>query len=292
MIIVGIRFKEAGRIYYYSSGKIPMEQLTQNTPVIVETARGLEYGTVALERRNIDVSKLKKPLKQVLRLATPQDTAQELENKKWEENAKGIALERIAHHKLDMHLVNVDLTFDHNKITFFFTSDGRVDFRELVKDLAAALKTRIELRQIGARDEAKMLNGIGICGCTLCCATFLEEFQPVSIKSAKDQGLSLNPTKISGVCGKLMCCLKYEEEAYSELNKTMPGTGDVVRTADGVGTVVSVNVLKQTAKVALKPNGNEEPKSDIYSAADMKILERAQHCEEGCSGGRCHKGHR
>jgi len=190
---------------------------------------------------------------------------------------------------LEMHLVDVELTFDLSKIVFYFTADGRVDFRELVKDLASTFRMRIELRQIGVRDEAKMLNGMGICGRTLCCATFLDEFQPVSIKSAKDQGLSLNPTKISGICGKLMCCLKYEEETYAELNLGMPGVGDRVRTPDGDGMVLSVNILRQSARVAVQVKNSDDTKADNYEASDITVLQRSMQCDSGCGGcgGKC-----
>ena len=208
MIIVGVRFKEVGKVYYFSPGAVDTELLTVGKPVIVETGRGAEYGLIAIEAREEDMAALNQPVRKVLRLATDEDGVQENENRKREEEAKVICLQKIQDHGLEMHLVDVELTFDLSKIIFFFTADGRVDFRELVKDLAATFRMRIELRQIGVRDEAKLLSGIGICGRVLCCASFLDEFQPVSIKSAKDQGLSLNPSKISGVCGKLMCCLK------------------------------------------------------------------------------------
>ena len=283
MILVGVRFKDAGKIYYFNTGDVPEAELVQGAPVIVETGRGAEYGIVAVERRDIGAKNLKQPVRRVMRLATPDDTVQEEINRTREVEARLICLEKIRDHGLDMHLVDVDLTFDLSKIVFFFTSDGRVDFRELVKDLASTFRMRIELRQIGVRDEAKMLNGMGICGRTLCCATFLDEFQPVSIKSAKDQGLSLNPTKISGICGKLMCCLKYEEETYEELNKGMPGVGDKVRTPDGDGIVLSVNVLRQMAKVAVQVK-NDDTKADTYLAQDMTLLERSMQGECGGCG--------
>jgi len=286
---VGVRFKDAGKIYYFNAGDVPEQDLAQGTPVIVETGRGAEYGIIAVERREIESQSLNQPVRRVVRVATPEDTAQEEVNRKREVEARPICMEKIKNHGLDMHLVDVDLAFDNSKIIFFYTADGRVDFRELLKDLASTFRTRIELRQIGVRDEAKMLNGMGICGRTLCCATFLDEFQPVSIKSAKDQGLSLNPTKISGICGKLMCCLKYEEETYEELNKGMPGIGDKVRTPDGDGIVLSINVLRQTAKVAVQVKNQDDTKADTYQAADMAILERSQHCERGCGCGNCQK---
>ncbi|MCL1787228.1 MAG: stage 0 sporulation family protein [Defluviitaleaceae bacterium] len=290
MILVGVRFKDAGKIYYFSAGDIDPKDLVYGMPVIVETGRGAEYGIVAVERRDIQTQSLNQPVRRVLRLATAEDTVQEGINRTREAEARVICLEKIKDHGLDMHLVDVSLTFDQNKIIFFFTADGRVDFRELVKDLASTFKMRIELRQIGVRDQAKMLNGIGICGRTLCCATFLDEFQPVSIKAAKDQSISLNPAKISGVCGKLMCCLKYEEETYEALNKGMPSVGDKVRTPDGDGLVLSVNILRQTAKVAVQVK-NDDTKADTYSREDITIVERgANHDCGGCGGnGGCGK---
>jgi len=263
--------------------------LTQGTPVIVETGRGIEYGFVALEKRDTDVRGLTQPIRKILRLATPQDGEQEAANRTREAEARVVCQEKIGEHGLEMHLVDVELTFDLSKIIFFFTADGRVDFRELVKDLAATFRMRIELRQIGVRDEAKMLSGIGICGRVLCCASFLDEFQPVSIKSAKDQGLSLNPTKISGICGKLMCCLKYEEETYAYLMEGMPGVGDKVRTPVGDGEVLSINILRQTAKVAVRTKTNEDPTTDIYPVKDMQILEKRPQCERGCNCGNCNR---
>jgi len=289
LTIVGIRFKDVGRIYYFDIGTVDEKDLTIGTPVVVETGRGAEYGIVALERREVESQNMNQPVRRVLRLATSQDTAQEKSNRKREAEARVICLEKIKAHKLEMHLVDVELTFDLSKIVFFFTADGRVDFRELVKDLASTFRMRIELRQIGVRDEAKMLNGMGICGRTLCCATFLDEFQPVSIKSAKDQGLSLNPTKISGICGKLMCCLKYEEETYAQLNVGMPGIGDKVRTPDGDGIVLSVNILRQTARVAVQVKNQDDTKADNYQAEDITVLERSHQCDRGCGCGNCRK---
>ena len=287
MTIVGVRFKDVGRIYYFDTGSLNEEDLVQGTPVIVETGRGVEYGTVALERREVEGGSLNQPVRRILRIATQKDTAQEAENRQREVEAKAVCQEKAINHGLEMNLVDVDLTFDLSKIVFYFTADGRVDFRELVKDLAATFRMRIELRQIGDRDEAKMLNGIGICGRTLCCATFLDEFQSVSIKTAKDQGMSLNPTKISGICGKLMCCLKYEEETYAELNEGMPAAGDKVRTPDGDGVVLSVNILRQTARVAVQIKNQDDTKADNYQAADITILERLVQCERGCGCGKC-----
>ena len=287
MTIVGVRFKNAGRIYYFDPCGM---EIPQDTPVIVETIRGAGYGIVALSNREANVSSLQQPIRKVLRIATPADEAQEAANRKREEEARETCQEKIREHGLDMNLVDVELAFDLSKIIFYFTSDGRVDFRELVKDLAATFRMRIELRQIGVRDEAKALSGIGICGRGICCATFLDEFQPVSIKMAKDQGLSLNPTKISGLCGRLMCCLKYEEETYNELNKTMPGVGDIVRTPDGDGEVLHVNILRQIAKVAVKKKPQDDPTAAMYNAEQMTILERRPQCDRGCRCGSC-RGH-
>ncbi|MCL1843150.1 MAG: stage 0 sporulation family protein [Defluviitaleaceae bacterium] len=288
MIIVGVRFKDVGKVYYFDPDK--MEDLTLGTPVVVETGRGAEYGIIALEKRDADVRNLSQPIRKVLRLATPEDTEQEISNRNREIEAKEICLEKIKAHDLEMHLVDVELTFDLSKIIFYFTADGRVDFRELVKDLAATFRMRIELRQIGVRDEAKMLSGIGICGRVLCCASFLDEFQPVSIKSAKDQGLSLNPTKISGICGKLMCCLKYEEETYAFLTKGMPGVGDLVRTPIGDGDVLAINILRQTAKVSVRAKPQEDPTTDTYPVSELKILEHRPQCERNCNCPKCKSG--
>ena len=244
--IIGVRFKEVGKIYYFDpdGGSYRVGQ-----PVVVETARGTECGTVAIANREIDPEKVVKPLKKVTRPATPEDLRRVEENRKKEQKAFRIAQEKIALCKLEMKLVEVEYAFDGSKILFYFTADGRVDFRELVKELAGVFRTRIELRQIGVRDEAKMLGGLGICGRPFCCASFLGEFQPVSIKMAKEQGLSLNPTKISGACGRLMCCLAYEQKSYEYLNSITPTPGSIVRTPDGEGTVVEVNVVAGTLKV-------------------------------------------
>jgi len=287
MIIVGVRFKSAGRIYYFDPGDLVIEQ---DTAVIVETIRGSEYGIVALSNRDANVSSLSQPIRKVLRIATPADEAQEESNRQREEEARIICIEKIKEHGLEMHLVDVELAFDLSKVIFFFTADGRVDFRELVKDLAATFRMRIELKQIGVRDEAKSLNGIGICGRGICCASFLDEFQPVSIKMAKDQGLSLNPTKISGLCGRLMCCLKYEESTYNELNKGMPGVGDLVRTPDGDGDVLNVNILRQSAKVAVRKKAGDDPTAAVYTIDQIEILEHRPQCDRGCKCGNC-KGH-
>ena len=292
MTIVGVRFKDAGRIHYFGTEDIAENELIHGVPVIVETSRGAEYGTVTLDGHDINLENFSQPVRKILRLATETDMAQYAANCEREPEAKRMCQERIKEHNLDMHLVDVEVIFDLSKIIFYFTADGRVDFRELVKDLAATFRTRIELRQIGARDEAKMLNGVGMCGRTLCCATFLNEFQPVSIKAAKDQGLSLNPTKISGICSKLMCCLKYEEETYDYLTKELPSVGEKVKTPDGDGVVVAINVLRQTAKIAVQGKSQEDTKIETYPSAD--ILRQghkcASKCAAGCNG--CKKQHK
>ena len=269
MIIIGVRFNKVGKIYYFDPNGQAIEP---GTPVIVETVRGIEYGHVVMGNRQIDEKAFGQPVKKIIRVATEEDTVVEDGNLQREKDAVSICLEKIKQHGLDMHLVNVEVTFDRNKIIFYFTAEGRVDFRELVKSLASVFRMRIELRQIGVRDEAKILNGMGICGRTLCCATFLDEFQPVSIKMAKDQGLSLNPTKISGVCGRLMCCLKYEEETYEHLTQNLPHIGDWVHTPDGDGEVLSVNVLRQLAKVSVKKSKQEDAVVEHYPIENIKAL--------------------
>ncbi|MCL2707888.1 MAG: stage 0 sporulation family protein [Defluviitaleaceae bacterium] len=271
MNVIGVRFKNVGKIYYFDPCGV---DVPCDAPVIVETVRGTEYGIATLDYREIDGEKIVQPLKKLIRLATSDDTVQEESNRKREKEAHEICQAKIKEHDLEMHLVDVEMTFDLNKIIFYFTADGRVDFRELVKDLASVFRTRIELRQIGVRDEAKILNGIGICGLTLCCATFLDEFQPVSIKMAKEQSLSLNPSKISGICGRLMCCLKYEEETYEFLNRNIPGAGDLVRTPDGDGEVISVNVLRQLARVAVRKRKGDDAAVSVYAIEEISILER------------------
>ena len=261
--IVGVRFKKAGKIYYFLPGE---ETLTIDDGVIVETARGVEYGTVVIGPKEVSKDSLVMPVKEVMRKATPKDLQQLEKNEEREEKAFAICLEKIAKRKLPMKLINVEYTFDMNKIVFFFTADGRIDFRELVKDLATVFRTRIELRQVGVRDEAKVLNGIGACGRPLCCSNFLGDFSPVSIRMAKDQNLSLNPTKISGVCGRLMCCLNYEDDLYkkggdlyvkkertpSPRDVEPPGIGKEVVTDEGIGKVLKVNHHKHTVKVQLE----------------------------------------
>ena len=247
--VVGVRFKEEGKVYYFAPGKA---QLAKGDPVIVETARGPEYGTIWVANRKVRDSEIVKPLKEVMRRATPEDLHHHKENKAKEAEAFRICGEKIAHHGLDMKLVEAQYTFDNSKLLFYFTSAGRVDFRELVKDLASVFRTRIELRQIGIRDEAKLMGGLGACGRPLCCATFLSDFGQVSIKMAKEQSLSLNSSKISGVCGRLMCCLRYEHEAYVEEIKLTPPVDSVVKTPDGIGTVVETSPLRGLIKVKLK----------------------------------------
>jgi cell fate regulator YaaT (PSP1 superfamily) len=247
--VVGVRFKEEGKVYYFAPGKLT---LSKGDAVIVETARGPEYGTVWVANRQVRDSEIVKPLKEVLRGATPEDLKHHKENKAKEAEAFRICGEKIAQHGLDMKLVEAQYTFDNSKLLFYFTSAGRVDFRELVKDLASVFRTRIELRQIGIRDEAKLMGGLGACGRPLCCATFLSDFGQVSIKMAKEQSLSLNSNKISGVCGRLMCCLRYEHEAYVEEIKLTPPVDSVVKTPDGVGVVVETSPLRGLIKVKLK----------------------------------------
>lgn len=254
--VIGVRFRTAGKIYYFDPGKL---EIKKGDHVIVETARGIEYGTVVSEPKEEEDDKIIQPLKAVLRVATTKDDEQEQANRQREKEAFQICLEKIRKHGLQMKLIDAEYTFDNNKVLFYFTADGRIDFRELVKDLASVFKTRIELRQIGVRDETKILGGIGICGRPLCCHTHLSEFAPVSIKMAKEQNLSLNPTKISGVCGRLMCCLKNEEETYEELNRRLPNVGDFVTTEDGLkGEVHSVNVLRQLVKVIVDVDDEKE----------------------------------
>lgn len=254
--IIGVRFRNVGKVYYFSPREL---DICVGDHVIVETARGVEYGFVVLGPKEVDDSKVIQPLKEVIRIATPKDDAREESNRKKEKEAFEICQKRIRAHNLEMKLIDAEYTFDNNKVLFYFTADGRIDFRQLVKDLAAIFKTRIELRQIGVRDETKILGGIGICGRCLCCHTYLSEFAPVSIRMAKEQNLSLNQTKISGVCGRLMCCLKNEQETYEELNRRLPGIGDTVTTPDGIqGTVQSVNVLRQLVKVVVEIGDEKE----------------------------------
>ena len=292
--VIGVRFRTAGKIYFFDPLKFDVKR---GDHVIVETARGIEYGTVVGDPKEVEDDKVIQPLKPVLRVATARDTEQENANKQKEREAFKICLEKIKKHKLDMKLIDAEYTFDNNKVLFYFTADGRIDFRELVKDLASVFKTRIELRQIGVRDETKIMGGIGICGRTLCCHAHLSEFVPVSIKMAKEQNLSLNPTKISGMCGRLMCCLKHEEETYEYLNRKLPNVGDYVTTDDGLkGEVHSVNVLRQPVKVMLEHNDEKEireykveqlrfkkrhrkEKQDDVTDAELKELEKLEKQE-------------
>ena len=254
--VIGVRFRDAGKIYFFD----PLQfDIKKDDHVIVETARGIEFGTVVSGIREVEDEKVIQPLKPVLRIASERDCEQEASNKQKEREAFRICLEKIQKHNLDMKLIDAEYTFDNNKVLFYFTADGRIDFRELVKDLAAIFRTRIELRQIGVRDETKIMGGIGICGRPLCCKTYLSDFLPVSIKMAKEQNLSLNPTKISGVCGRLMCCLKHEEDTYEELNRKLPNIGDFVTCDDGAkGEVQSVNVLRQLVKVLVDVDDEKE----------------------------------
>ena len=269
--IIGVRFRKAGKIYYFEPNGLEVEV---GQHVIVETSRGVEYGTVVLSPREVSDEAITSPLKPVIRLATPEDDAVEAANKEKEKEAMTICREKIAKHELEMRLLDCEYTFDGNKVLFYFTADGRVDFRELVKDLAAVFRIRIELRQIGVRDETKIVGGIGICGRALCCHTYLADFVPVSIRMAKEQNLSLNPTKISGVCGRLMCCLKNEEEAYEELNSRLPNIGDRVTTNDGLqGEVSAVSVLKQMVKVIVTLEDDVKESRD-YKVSDLQFKSR------------------
>jgi len=268
--VIGIRFRTAGKIYYFNPKQY---EIKRGEHVIVETARGVEYGTVVMPPTEVEDNKVIQPLKAVIRVATPEDDETEINNRVKEKEAFKICLEKIQKHELEMKLIDAEYTFDNNKVLFYFTADGRIDFRELVKDLAAVFKTRIELRQIGVRDETKILGGIGICGRPLCCHTHLAEFAPVSIKMAKEQNLSLNPTKISGICGRLMCCLKNEEETYEDLNRRLPNVGDYVIAEDGAkGEVSSVNVLRQLVKVIV--DVNDEKEIHEYKVEQLKFKPR------------------
>ncbi|MBE7015841.1 MAG: stage 0 sporulation protein [Ruminococcaceae bacterium] len=269
--IIGVRFKSGGKVYYFNPNGLSVKK---DDRVIVETSRGIEMGKVVIEEKEISEESINNPLKDVIRLATEDDIATAEANRIREKEAFGICLEKIKNHNLEMKLVEVEYTFDGSKILFYFTAEGRVDFRELVKDLANVFKTRIELRQIGIRDETKTLGSIGICGRELCCSKFLSEFAPVSIKMAKEQGLSLNPTKISGICGRLMCCLKYEQENYEELIKITPRQGALVETPDGKGTVEYVEILKGKVKVRIEHE--REATVSEYNVSDIKILRKGK----------------
>ena len=279
-IIIGVSFRQAGKVYFFDPGD---EQIERGEHVIVETAKGVEYGTVVVPNREMAEEKIVAPLKKIIRVATPKDEDIELKNREKEKDAYKICLEKIAKHRLEMKLIAAEYTFDNNKLLFYFTADGRIDFRELVKDLAAVFKTRIELRQIGVRDETKMVGGIGICGRELCCNKHLSEFVPVSIKMAKEQNLSLNPTKISGVCGRLMCCLKHEQDTYEYLNEKLPNVGDFVRTIDGnKGEVMSVNVLRQKVKIVVTDKDDNKEVME-YPVAELKFKPKRRKNSERLS---------
>ena len=274
--VIGVRFRTAGKIYYFSPGNLEIEKGEQ---VIVETARGVEFGDVVMGPKNVEDEEIMQPLKAVIRVATDEDRRTEEKNRKKEKEAFEICLEKIKKHELEMKLIDAEYTFDNNKVLFYFTADGRIDFRELVKDLAAVFRTRIELRQIGVRDETKIRGGIGICGRELCCHTYLSEFAPVSIKMAKEQNLSLNPTKISGVCGRLMCCLTNEEETYEELNSRLPSVGDSVTTPEGLkGEVQSLSVLRQLVKVIVTLE-NDEKEIREYRSDELRFRPRRRKNE-------------
>ena len=274
--VIGVRFRTAGKIYFFSPGKLAIERGDQ---VIVETARGVEFGNVVMGPKEVSDDEITQPLKTVIRVATEEDRRTEEKNRKKEKEAFQICLEKIHKHGLEMKLIDAEYTFDNNKVLFYFTADGRIDFRELVKDLAAVFRTRIELRQIGVRDETKIRGGIGICGRELCCHTYLSEFAPVLIKMAKEQNLSLNPSKISGVCGRLMCCLTNEEETYEELNSHLPAVGDTVTTSDGLkGEVHSLSVLRQLVKVVVNLD-NDEKEIREYKVSELKFRPRKRKNE-------------
>ena len=273
--VIGVKFKKVSKVYYFAPKGI---KVAEDDYVIVETARGLEMGQASLANTMVEDDKIVPPLKELVRVATPQDHETLEQNRQKEKQAMGICQQKVEQHGLDMKIVDVEYTFDCNKVLFYFTSDGRIDFRDLVKDLAGVFKTRIELRQIGVRDQSKMLGGLGICGKPFCCATFIDEFQPVSIKMAKEQGLSLNPTKISGTCGRLMCCLKYEQEAYEHLLKSTPPAGSVVETKDGRGLVCDVNLLRGKLKVRL--DGQEDVNLKEYHRDDVKLIKKSRKNED------------
>ena len=269
--IIGVRFKDAGKVYYFDPSGT---KLVTDDMVIVETSRGVECGRVAIENKEVADNTIVHPLKKIIRKATAADLKKIEDNKRKEERAFKVCMKKIEELDLEMKLVNVEITFDNKKILFYFTADGRVDFRALVKELASIFHTRIELRQIGVRDEAKMLGGIGICGRPFCCSSYMGEFHPVSIKMAKEQGLSLNPVKISGTCGRLMCCLKYEQAAYTDLLKRIPKEGSIVMTPNGEGTVVETNLISQEIKVKLNKSPDAAPTT--FKAKEIKVLKNVQ----------------
>ena len=265
--VVGVRFKKAGKVYYFDPTDLNIQK---GDYVIVETARGIEFGECVIAIKEIDESEIISTLKSVIRIADSKDIAKHKENKDKESSALNICLKKIQEHGLEMKLIDVEYTFDNNKVIFYFTADGRIDFRELVKDLATIFKTRIELRQIGVRDEAKMIGGLGPCGRSMCCSTFLGDFTSVSIKMAKEQGLSLNPTKISGICGRLMCCLNYEQSTYESIRKKLPKQGSIVQTEDGKGEVISNSTVKESVKVKIRLDDEEVLKD--YKIKDVKLI--------------------
>jgi cell fate regulator YaaT (PSP1 superfamily) len=273
--VVGIRFKKAGKIYYFDPVDIDVKA---GDCAIVETARGVEFGEVVLGPKEVTEEEIVAPIKPVLRKALEEDYVKAKENRDKEKEALTICQEKVEKHNLEMKLIDVEYTFDNNKVIFYFSAEGRVDFRELVKDLAAVFKTRIELRQIGVRDEAKMLGGIGPCGVTLCCSTWLGDFEPVSIKMAKEQSLSLNPNKISGICGRLLCCLKYEQDAYEDAKERLPNEGEKVKTPEGIGEILQVNLIQETIKVKLK---GEETKIKDFSVNEIEIIGKKKK-DNGC----------
>lgn len=275
--IVGVRFKSAGKIYYFDPVELELEK---NMDVVVETARGLEYGTIVVGIKEIPEDELVSPLKPIIRIATPEDTKIYEENKEKAKETFELCQQKIKAHDLTMYLIDCEYTFDRNKLIFYFTAEGRIDFRELVKDLAGIFKTRIELRQIGVRDEAKSIGGLGPCGRKLCCSSWLGDFQPVSIKMAKDQSLSLNPTKISGICGRLFCCLKYEHDVYAEAIERMPVVGALVKTEDGNGKVTEINPLLEQIKVEFN-----DKTMKIYAPEEVKVLQEPKKCG-GCGIGK------
>jgi cell fate regulator YaaT (PSP1 superfamily) len=268
--VIGVRFKKAGKIYYFDPADLNIEK---GNYVVVETARGVEFGECVIGIKEVSEKDIIAPLKSVLRIATESDVEKHLINKDKEKDAFEICLKKIAEHKLTMKLIDVEYTFDNNKVIFYFTADGRVDFRELVKDLATIFKTRIELRQIGVRDEAKMLGGLGPCGRPMCCSTFLGDFASVSIKMAKEQNLSLNPTKISGICGRLMCCLNYEQSTYEDIRKRIPKVGSIVKTELGTGEVISNNIIKESVKVRIKLKKSEEEILEDFKIDKIEMVD-------------------
>ncbi|KRQ86767.1 hypothetical protein ABG79_01519 [Caloramator mitchellensis] len=265
--VVGVRFKKAGKIYYFDPD---MFDIKAGDHVIVETARGLEYGEVVIGKREVFEEDIVAPLKKVIRIADADDKMKNLENKAKEETAFDVCIKKIEEHQLPMKLIDVEYTFDNNKVIFYFVADGRVDFRELVKDLAAIFRTRIELRQIGVRDQAKMVGGLGPCGRPMCCSHFLGEFEPVSIKMAKEQNLSLNPTKISGVCGRLMCCLNYEQQTYEDIRRKTPTVGSIVKTPEGEGEVIENSLIHENVKVKIVKDAEVELK--VFSIHDVELI--------------------